>query len=214
MSTYTKNGHIHGSFHISRHGKFERVGRDAVTFFWESKNWSVFDNDINDIGNVVTNCTDLRIELNGKTILMEAATKRNNLFKFVKEGVDIETRKLKYRRDGQKAFVAMCDYHLDTNNNAYSGNQMLIIPMECLEAAQRDCENEYKGHGFISSSKGFLMPQHGCHRVRKKCGKGFGQTGEAEDFYRIPYEYVAHYEKKEKGNYIQISPPKRRINDG
>jgi len=207
MSTYEKNGHIHGSFDVIRHGKFEHVGREAVAMFWKSKDWSVFDNDIDENGEVIKNRADLRIEFNDKVILMEAATKRHDLFRYAKSGVDVETRKLKYRREGQKAFVAMCDYHLDDNRNAYFGNEMLIIPMECLELAQRDCGSEFKGMGSVGSSFRFVMPDHGCHRVRKKCEKGYRQNGMAEDFYRIPYEYIVHYRKNEEGYYQLISKP-------
>lgn len=211
MPTYTKNGQLHGIFDKMRHSKFEHVGRNAVKSFWESKGWLVFENDLDESGDVVKNRADLRIELNGKHILMEAATKRHNLFSYINSGIDVETRKLKYRRDGEKAFVAMCDYFYDHAKNAYAGNEMLLIPMECLEAAQNDCGKEYQGMGTISSSHNFSMPEHGCHRVRKKCAQGLNQDGKAEDFYRIPYGYVAHYRKNEQGHYQLISKPIWRI---
>ena len=214
MSTYTKNGHIHGYFNSERHSKFEHIGRCAVTKFWQSKGWNVCVNDIDQDGEVVKNRADLVIELNKKQILMEAATKRSDLFKYIESGVDVETRKLKYRREGQKAFVAMCDYYLDENNVAHEGNEMLLIPMECLEYAQKDCGDEYKGQGKVISSTKFNMPDHGCHRVRKQCRNGFKQTGKAEDFYRIPLGYVAHYRKNEKGNYNLIRKPIWRIENG
>ena len=213
MATYTKNGQLHGIFDSQRHSKFEHIGRDAVIYFWESKGWKTYTNDIDESGNVVKNRADLKVEMNNRQMLMEAATKRNNLFSYIKSGVDVETRKLKYRREGERAFVAMCDYGFD-GVNAVAGNEMLLIPMECLEAAQNDCGNNYKGMGSVSSSYNFSMPDHSCHRVRKRCSKGLNQDGSVEDFYRIPYEYVAHYRKNEDGNYKLISKPIWRIKDG
>lgn len=213
MSTYNKNGHIHGTFDRARHTKFEHIGRNASVVFWEQKGWNVIQNDIDDEGDVIKNCTDLIIEKNGKKILMEAATKRGDLFRYIKDGVDVETRKLKYKREGVQAFVAMCDYMM-VDGVAVEGNEMLIIPMECLEVAQRDCGENYRGQGRVPSSVEFVMPEHGCHRVRKRCVNGFNQVGRAEDFYRIPYDYIAHYRKNEDGNYNLISKPNWRIKNG
>ena len=120
---------------------------------------------------------------------------------------------MKYRREGERAFVAMCDYHYD-GEVAVAGREMLLIPMECLEAAQNDCGANYKGMGSISSSYDFAMPDHGCHRVRKKCSSGLNQDGSIEDFYRIPYDYVAHYRKNDEGNYKLVSKPTWRIING
>ena len=89
MSTYTKNGHIHGYFNSERHSKFEHIGRCAVTKFWQSKGWTVCVNDLDQDGEVVKNRADLVIELNKKQILMEAATKRSDLFKYIESGVDV-----------------------------------------------------------------------------------------------------------------------------
>jgi hypothetical protein len=214
MSTYIKNNQIHGRFNSERNSKFEHIGRNSNIEFWESKKGIVKINDVNEKGELVTNCSDLIVEFKSKMLLIEAATKRADLFKYIEEGVDVETRKLKYCRKDQKGFVGMCDYYLDENNVAHSGNEMLLIPMECLQYAQNSCGNNFKGQGSVKSSIGFTMPEHGCHRVRKQCRNGFRQTGSVEDFYRIPLGYVAHYRKNEKGNYNLIRKPIWRIENG
>ena len=212
MSTYQKAGQIHGVFDLDRYNKFEKVGRSSAILFWEQRSFKATENDIKDNGTVDTTCTDLKVWMKDKSILVEAATKRYDLFRYINMGVDIETRKLKYFRKDERAFVAMCDYLLDQSGNAYAGNEMLIIPMECLFVAQRDCLSEYFGHRPVSSSLNFIMPEHGCHRVRKNCGSGYHQTGAPEDFYRVPYDYISHFRKNETGDYILISRPSKKIN--
>lgn len=214
MSTYIKNGHIHGYFNSQRNCKFEHIGRNALIQFWSDKGGSVKVNDKDENGELIKNCADLLVEYKSQTILMEAATKRSDLFKYIESGVDVETRKLKYYREGQKGFVGMCDYFLDESGNAICGNEMLLIPMECLLYAQKDCGDYYKGQGSVKSSSQFIMPDHGCHRVRKQCRNGYKQTGSVEDFYRIPLGYVAHYRKNEKDNYNLVRKPIWRIENG
>lgn len=194
MQTYNKTGHIHGRFNSGRHGKYDALGRKNATDFFESMGWSVGDNDKNSQGETIFNEPDLKATKSGKAdVFVEAAVKRSKLWKYLKEGVDIETRKLKYFKDGKLSYVGMSNEE---------GTEFILIPMDCLNKAQLDCGSEYKGQG-VSSSSGFNMPAHGCHRVRKVCSKGFNQSGTTEDFYRIPYEYCPHYRKDESGKWVQ-----------
>ena len=187
-TTYVKNGHIHGRFNSVRFGRYDQLGRDLAIAFWNQKGWQAETHDRGENDELLWQNTDLRMNRNDRFINIEAAVKRDSLWKYVHCGVDIETRKLKYIKEGERAFVAMSDY-MEANSVVSGGANMLLVPMECLMAAQRDCGKDYLGQGDVLSSQKFNMPEHGCHRVRKRCRRGYGQTGEAEDFYRIPYEY-------------------------
>ena len=212
MSTYQKNGHLHGHFNSYRNSIFDKLGREAAIDFWKQFGWEAQVNDRDESDNLLYNNTDLKVCKQNKFINIEAASKRANLFRFVRDGVDIETRKLKMTKTGQKSFVCMSDY---IKNPVYkSGTEMLLVPMECLIAAQNDCGDSYKGQRDIESSSNFIMPEHGCHRVRKRCYEGIQQTGHAEDFYRIPYAYVAHYRRNDAGLYEQLHKPERKLNNG
>jgi len=204
-TTYTKNGHIHGHFNPGRHEKYDKKGRDYLTDFFKNKLWDVSDYDRDEDG-FKYDRPDLVATKEGKKIFAEAAIKSSGLWKYIKpgnpnNGVDVETRKLKYFKVGDRSFVGM------SNDE---GEQLLLIPMECLAAAQKDCGDQFKGH-MVPSSENFVMPDHGCHRVRKKCRNGYNQTGEPEDFYRIPYEYTHHY-RKENGKYI-LHKPGEKLNE-
>jgi len=179
-----KNGHIHGSFSQTRFKKYDGIGRANTSKFWESKGWEIKDYDKDNDDKVQFDRTDQIAFKGQQTVYVESAIKSSKLWKWIKDGVDVETRKLKYVKLGNKAYVSM---------STEDGDQFLIIPMKCLKMAQDDCGNDFYGHR-IPSSSGFKMPEHGCHRVRKHCRQGFDQSGEPEDFYRIPYKYVAHYE--------------------
>lgn len=225
--TYHKNGHIHGRFNKSRFTKFDQLGKDNTNHFLSSLGWVVETNDISEAsGDVIYNNTDQKairfIRGESLTILIESAVKRYDLWKYIGEstwdhlhfdnGVDVETRKLKYIRSGIDSFVIMTEYE-ETERELKSGNHVLMIPMACLLVAQEDCKDEYKGSRSIADSKNFLMPVHGCHRVRKCCRRGFGQNGEAEDFYRIPYEYIARFERI-GDKYKKVKPATMRIEKG
>lgn len=212
-TTYTKNGHIHGHYNPVRGGMFDQLGKDLACSFWEQHGWTSHTHDRNENNELLWQNTDLRMTINGTFLNIEAAVKRDNLWKFIRSGVDVETRKLKYVKEGERAFVAMADYRMDYGK-AVGGDNMLLIPMECLVAAQRDCGDQYQGMGDIRPSSGFQMPEHGCVRVRKRCRSGYGQTGEAEDFYRVPYEYVAHYRRDASGRYVKIKSPERKLING
>lgn len=212
-TTYLKDGHLHGRFNPTRFGRYDQLGRDLAIVFWGQKGWAAETHDRGSNDELLWQNTDLRMTQNGRFLNIEAAVKRADLWRFVHAGVDVETRKLKYIKDGERAFVAMSDYS-DLNGVVSGGINILLIPMECLVAAQRDCGSNYLGQGDVLSARGFEMPEHGCHRVRKRCKRGLGQTGEAEDFYRIPYEYVAHYRKDAQGTYRPISLPERKLNNG
>jgi len=212
-TTYIKDGHVHGRFNPTRFGRYDQLGRDLAITFWNQKGWVAETHDRDQNNKLLWQNTDLRVTQNDRFINIEAAVKRDNLWKFVHSGVDVETRKLKYVKQGERAFVSMGDY-LEIDSMVSGGSNMLLIPMDCLVAAQKDCGKEYLGQGSVLSSASFDMPEHGCHRVRKRCKRGFGQTGEAEDFYRIPYEYVAHYKRDSSGTYQPISVPERKLTNG
>jgi hypothetical protein len=207
MATYTRKGHIHGRFDQGRFDEFDGVGRANSREFWEANGWEVAVNDRDENGKTVYSNTDLRATKGKKTVYVESAVKSPDLWKWIKGGspdfgVDVETRKLKYTANGE-AYVDM--------TNGKQNDERLVIPMDCLKAAQKSCGEEFKGHGRHTSSPGFVMPEHGCHRVRKYCRKGLNQTGEAEDFYRIPVEYVARYKKDSSGEWKCVQKPTKKI---
>ena len=80
MSTYEKAGHIHGIFDLDRYNKFEKVGRSSAILFWEQNSFKASVNDIKENGTVDTTCTDLIMWMKDKSVLVEAATKRYDLF--------------------------------------------------------------------------------------------------------------------------------------
>jgi hypothetical protein len=212
-TTYQKNGHIHGHYNPVRGGIFDRIGRDAASLFWIQNGYQIKDHDRDEQQRLVWQNTDLRVLKENKFINIEAAAKRANLFRYVRQGVDVETRKFKMTRPDEKSFVCMCDY-INVSGVKTHGDEMLIIPMECLVAAQKDCGETYDGQRDVARHSGFSMPDHGCHRVRKRCIQGMMQTGEIEDFYRVPYEYVVHYRKNENGRYVLLHNSERKIKNG
>ena len=210
MATYNRKGHIHGRFDKGRFDEFDGVGKANTREFFEARGWVVDVHDKNESDDTIFDHTDLKATKGKKTLYIEAAVKRADLWKHIKPGsphtgIDVETRKLKYIKGGEVAYVDM--------SNGKQNDERLMIPMDCLKAAQESCGDKYKGQGDILSSEGFEMPEHGCHRVRKRCRKGLNQSGEPEDFYRITYEYAAHYRKVD-GEWKQISKPTREITNG
>ena len=184
MSTYTRKGHIHGNFNRNRFTKYDGVGRSNTAKFWVQQGWEIKDYDKDEgSDDVQFDRTDQIATKGKKTVYVESAIKSPRLWKFAVDGVDVETRKLKYVKLGEVSYVDM---------STDEGDQHMLIPMKCLQMAQDDCGSSFYGQGTISTAD-FEMPEHGCHRVRKRCRQGYEQTGELEDFYRIPYKYVAHY---------------------
>ena len=200
MSTYCDSqGHVSNHFNPERHRRFDALGKKAAYEFWESRGWR---GEMFDMEEGVHNWanTDLIFKKGNATIYAEAAVKRSDLWWHVQGGVDVETRKRKYCqfiRPGCSACVVMFEYVElgESGSMVEIGNNMLFIPMECLKAAQDHCGENFKGQGGITSSFRFTMPEHGCHRVRKRCKRGYKQDGEPEDFYRIPLDYCVQFHR-------------------
>ena len=203
MNTYFKDGHLHSYFNKTRNDRFEEIGRIAAIKFLEQKKYKVNTFDRDEKENIIWKNTDLIATKDNETLHIEASAKRWDLFRYVKEGVDVETRKLKYLQDDIKSYILMCSYIQADNNKFSCGDELLVIPMICLKMAQESCGEEFYGHGVLSSEK-FVEPEHGCIRVRKKCKKGLGQSNTIEDFYRIPYKYISHYKVTDNDKYEKI----------
>lgn len=189
MSTYTRSGHIHGHYNAGRGGKYDGKGRQHAREFLGQLGYSVEDYDKDATGKTIYTNPDLKAtkqqeDGTEKVVLVEAAVKRASLWKYVKDGVDVESRKLKYI-SGQTTYIAMSDD---------DGENMLLIPMEWLQQAQQSCGDEFYGQK-TPGSENFQMPEHGCHRVRKLISQGYNQSGSVEDFYRIPYNKCKHFRK-------------------
>ena len=198
MAVYSKNGRLHSHFNQSRADKYDDLGRRHTSDFWQAHNWTVADHDKEISGQIIfNNCDQIATQDGRKPIYVESAVKSTRLWKWIKDGVDVEDRKLKYFREGEEVFICM------SNDE---GDEMLVIPMKGLQMAEDDCDNQWYGHGGVLSSEGFTMPEHGCHRVRKRCRRGYQQTGEIEDFYRIPYKYIRHY-KLQNGGWKLVHKP-------
>ena len=71
--------------------------------------------------------------------------------------------------------------------------EFLLIPMKYAAMAMESCGEEYMGHRSVQTSQKFVMPDHGCHRVRKFCCSGANKGSAIEDFVRIPYQNILHY---------------------
>jgi hypothetical protein len=206
-TTYIKDSQIHGRYNHVRGELFDNLGKDMASLFWEQFGWMSCFHDRGSDGELLWHHTDLRMIKDTQVINVEAAVKRDGLWKYIESGIDIETRKLKYSKKGERAFISMGDYHSHVDCVSM-GDNMLLIPMDCLVAAQKHCGDNYKGLGDVPSSEGFIMPLHGCYRIRKRCRGGVSQSGEIEDFYRIPYIYTAHYRKSDDGMYTKVKRQK------
>ena len=186
MNTYTKNGHLHGKINHERLAYFDIIGRDAARNFFTQKGWTASTNDRDDQGNLVFSRTDLKVLRNNTELHIEAATKRSNIFKFIYQGVDIETRKLKYFTENQNAFISMCDYYGE-KPNFHCGNELLLIHCKYLFLADKNLSE--------------------CKRIEKNCKNGLNQTGDLESFYRIPYKFLWHFNKDHSGLYKLKNKP-------
>jgi hypothetical protein len=209
---YERNGQKHSNFNSGRFEKYDQQGRDNLSQFFTYKGGKVKINDRKKDGTTDYTKADMLVEMGGHTWEAEAAVKSDSLWKFIKDGVDIETRKFKYLKNNNRRAV------LVMSNS--SNTELLVIPMECLLAAQNSCGKEYKGHrgrkGNVLNSEGFVMPPHGCHRVRKMCSDSYTGVTE-EDFFRIPYKYVSHYKVIKPGvqyELIQASSWANRSKNG
>ena len=209
IGTYeTDDGKIQGYFDEDRHDEFDVLGRENSCHFWSWRGGLVKDNDIIN-GKIDYTRTDQVVEIENEIIYVECAVKRNKHWgSFRQDGVDIETRKLKYSYVGQKSCVTM-------SNNL--SNQIANIPLKLLKLAADDCGREYQvqinpDRPIIKKSPNFIMPAHGCHRIRKWCQDPKSKIWTIEDFFRIPYEYIWRYERIEN-HYIIMDKPSRRISN-
>ena len=129
MNTYFKDGHLHGYFNKTRNDSFEEIGRIAAIKFLEQKKYKVNTFDRDEKENIIWKNTDLIATKDNETLHIEASAKRWDLFRYVKEGVDVETRKLKYLQDDIKSYILMCSYIQADNNKFSCGDELLVIPM-------------------------------------------------------------------------------------
>lgn len=202
MSTYSKNGAISGRFDKTRHDEYDTLGKKNAKCFFESKGYKLIPNDKDEKGDTIYDRTDLLAIVESDQsvkIPIECSVKRTDLWRYIFEGVDIEFRKEKYGEYG---------YNCMSNDD---GSEILLIPLLCVKMAVKSCGDNYKGGRGVNDSSGFLMPEHGCHRVRKPCYKGKGQTGSVEDFTRTPYKYIYHF-KKHKNIYNLEHEPEDKLN--
>ena len=184
-TTYKRGNSIYGHFSPQRQKEMEAIGRDNAKLYFEQLGAVVSANDVDENGKLDYNKPDLKAITKKSCIFIEAATKGDDIWKYIYQGVDVEKRKLKY--GDMLLFMSKKD-----------GTEAVIIPGKCLRLAQDSCGEEYFGQG-VTTSENFVMPEHRCHRVRKRCRQPNGNYA-VEDFYRIPYEYVLHL-KKENGRY-------------
>jgi len=203
MGTYIKKGIKSSHFNKERHEIYDSLGRKNAKKFFKTKGFTLKTNDKDIEGNLIYYKTDLiAVKDTDSNVVfpLECSIKRTDLWHYIFSGVDVELRKEKYGENG---------YNCMSNNEA---TEVLIIPLKYVSLAIKSCGIEYAGGGRgVKDSPNFIMPKHGCHRVRKKCIKGVAQTGEEEDFARIPYKYIYHFKKSGKG-YILYHKPKYKLN--
>lgn len=184
--TYTtNNGTIHKNHDRNLFEEFDQLGRDKARACWQNQGWHVYDHDRLPNGTVVFDKTDLVAVKDNMIVLLEAEIKSDNCWAYVRSGVDVPQRKLKYLKSNYKCVVCM---------SMKTGNQSMIIPMKYLLLAQNSCGEEYYGHGKVQTTPNFVMPSHKCYRVRKNCWDERNKKWYLDDFYRINYSYITHLE--------------------
>ena len=198
MQTYQKNGMLHGKFNFIRNQQYDAVGKTLVNCFFNQFGFEVQENDLDQSGKRIYENPDLKVTSPEKSFFIEAEIKSDKNWKYIYDGVDIPSRKYKYAVQTEgKGFFFMGKEDL---------SELLLIKMLDVRRAVDDCGSNYCGQtsnfGFVPSSPEFVMPEHGCHRVRKFCKDKYGIT--LEDFVRIPYKNILHYKLSENKKYIQI----------
>lgn len=196
MDTYQKNGMILGKFNSHRNSRNDSLGKNFAVEFFAQNGGKAITNDRDSSGTLDYEKTDLLIlfEKTMQEIFVEVELKGDKIWRYIYSGIDIPARKSKYARN--------------TNNRGifFMGKkdctECIVIPMKYISMAYDDCKDEYMGSGTIPASKGFVMPLHGCHRVRKICNKDEKLGSNVEDFIRIPYEFATHFIKMD-GKFIK-----------
>lgn len=185
MSTYNKNGMIMAKFIPSRSQAFDNKGKQLAIKFFQLKGGIPSVNDLDENQNHDYTKTDIKVLFpkTNKTIYIEAEVKSEKNWQFIDQGIDIPIRKLKYAEQHEED-----GYFFMVKNDE---SEVLLIPMKCLVMASRDCGDNFLGQGVIMTSSGFIMPEHGCHRVRKLCNT-VNRRG-IEDFIRIPLHRAKRY---------------------
>lgn len=197
MSTYIKNGMIHGKFNIQRNLKYDQLGKDLAAKFFENQGGKIYENDLNENGIRLFENPDMRVDFKklNKTIFIEIEVKSDKNWSYIFNGIDIPARKIKYSfNTNSQGFFFMAKEDCQ---------EFLLIPMRHMQNASDDCGDQYLGQsskwGAVRSSENFIMPIHECHRVRKHCYYEGNIT--LEDFVRIPFKYCMHYSINEEGHF-------------
>ena len=187
--SYTNGKYLNSHFDSTRQIKREGIGRDCTKEFWEQLGFTVEENDIDENGDMDYTASDFYGYNQDIKLSIEAETKAVALWKYIKEGLDIPARKLKYldsaKKNGRKFVHTMV---------RGDGNEILITNQEYFELARdypytKNVDREFK------------VPEHGCYIIRKKCNRYDGRI-EYNDFIRIPYKYLKHM-KKQNGKWIK-----------
>lgn len=189
MDTYQKNGMILGKFNLHRNSLNDSLGKKFAIEFFAQNGGKAISNDRDESGILDYEKTDLLIdfEITKQKIFVEVELKGDKIWRYIYQGIDIPARKFKYARNTEnKGLIFM---------GKKDCTECLIIPLKYLSMAQTDCGEEYLGSGRIPTSQNFVMPNHGCHRVRKICNQDERTGSNVEDFLRIPYEYATHFIK-------------------
>lgn len=187
MTTYFRNGIISGKFNRERNDIFDEKGKRFATLYFSSQGAKVECNDLDELGRRLFQQPDLRVYFSDRdmTVFVEAEIKSDKHWHYIYEGIDVPARKYKYAKiTSGKGFYFMGKEDL---------SEFLLIPMKYASMAMESCGEEYMGHRSVPASANFVMPEHGCHRVRKFCCSGINKGSAIEDFVRIPYENVLHY---------------------
>lgn len=185
MSTYEKDGMLMAKFNPSRSDAFDNKGKQLAIKFFGLRGGKPEINDKDENNKHDYTKPDIRVHfpLQNKTIYVEAEVKSEKNWAFIENGIDIPIRKLKYaEQHAHDGFFFM------VKNDE---SEVLLIPMKLLLMASQDCGKEFLGQGSIMTSSGFVMPEHGCHRVRKLCNTVYRRG--IEDFVRIPVKHVYRY---------------------
>jgi hypothetical protein len=191
MSVYRKNGNrIHAYFDQSRNDQFDLKGKNFVKNIFSKLGFLTIDYDKDADGNHVWQNTDLLIKSpKGTVYRIEPEIKRERIFGYTKDGVDIPLRKEKY------AYASIRTKFFIINENL---REFIIVDDVKIKMAVDACGEEYEGYGSLSNSKNYVLPEHGCRRVRKLCRKKDSQR-HYDDFVRIPLSQAKHYKLNSLG---------------
>lgn len=187
--SYKGNGYLNSHFDSNRQKTKEGVGINCTKEMWEQSGFTVVQNDLDESGNMDYTKSDFYCYNKSYKLFVEAETKSAHLWKWVTSGLDIPARKYKYVKSAKED-----GYHFIHSMVKGDGSEILITTEKYFILA---AQSPY----IKNVHSEFVIPEHGCYTIRKKCTYGNGV--EYNDFFRIPYKYLKR-RVKERGKWVIV----------